>query len=99
MHDTQLSKVSQSRDQLLEKLASFLLSQFVLRGNEAKEFTIAAILHDQKQLVWRLNSFVQLYNVRMPNYFQNMDLPTDSLNIIHIRNFALVEDFYRHLKR
>lgn len=58
MHNAKLAQVGQRGNKLLEKLACFLLLEPILRGDEAEELSIAAVLHDEKQLVWSLNSFV-----------------------------------------
>lgn len=69
MHDAQLAEVRQRRNELLEQLACLFLFQFVLRCNETEQFAIAAVLHDQEQLVRRLDRFIELDNVRVANYF------------------------------
>ena len=48
MHNPQLAQISQRRNKLLEKLASFFFLQLVLRRDETEQFTIAAVLHDEK---------------------------------------------------
>ena len=48
MHNPQLAQISQSRNKLLEKLASFFFLQLVFRRDETEQLTIAAVLHDEK---------------------------------------------------
>ena len=48
MHNPQLAQISQRRNKLLEKLASFFFLQLVFRRDETEQFTIAAVLHDEK---------------------------------------------------
>ena len=92
MDDSQLAKVGQGRNQLLEKLAGFLFFQTVLRSDEAEKLAIAAVLHNQEQPVWSLNRLIKLDDMRMAHHFQDVNLTRDSLNIVNISYLALVEN-------
>ena len=48
MDNAQLAQVGECRNKLLEQLARLFLFQLVLRGDEAEEFAVAAVLHDQE---------------------------------------------------
>ena len=51
------------------------------------------MLHDQKELVRRLNDLIELNDVRMPYYLQDVKFSADSLYIIDIGYLAFLEDF------
>ena len=51
------------------------------------------MLHDQKELVRRLNDLIELYDVRMPYYLQDVKFSADSLYIIDIGYLAFLKNF------
>lgn len=50
------------------------------------------MFHYKEQSILGLDDFVKLNNVRVLDYFQNVYLSGDSLNVIDIINLPLVED-------
>ena len=92
MDNAKLSKVCESRDELLEQLAGFFLLELVLAGDKTEQLAIATVLHDKEEFVRRLNSLVQLDDVRMADHFQNVDLARDTLHVVNISDLAFVED-------
>ena len=51
------------------------------------------MLHDKEQSILCLDDFVELNNVRVLNYFQNVNLARNSLDVIDVVDLPLVEDF------
>ena len=90
MDNAQLSEVSQGWYQLLKQLASLFFFQPIFRSDETKKFAITAVFHDQEKAIGRLNGFIKLDYVRMADHFEYMNLSTDSLHIVDVRNFAFV---------
>lgn len=50
------------------------------------------MLHDEKQSVLGLDDFVELNDVRMLDYFQNVNLARNSFDVIDIVDLPLVEN-------
>lgn len=92
MDDSQLSEVVERRDELLKQSARLFLLEFVFRSNVAEKFAITAVFHNQKQPTGSFDDFVKLNNVRMPNYFQNVDLPRHAFDVVHISYFVFFQD-------
>ena len=55
------------------------------------------MLHDQVEPFLCLNDLVELDNVRMPYYLEDMNLSCDSFYITDISNFPLLQNLDRHL--
>ena len=81
----------------MEKSTCFLLFQFVLLRDVAEKLSIAAVLHDEKELVGRLNNLIQLDDMWMSHNFEDVELTTDPLNIVYISYLALFKYFDCHL--
>ena len=65
--DAQLVQVLNTTDDLLEELACFRLFQLLLLDDVVKKFASTHKLHDQEELLWRLNNLEELNDVRVPN--------------------------------
>jgi hypothetical protein len=74
---------------LMEKAASLSLSNASACDNVIEEFTATAILHDEIQLLRRLNDFVKLDDMWMLNQLQDMNLSCDTLYIGYIHDALL----------
>lgn len=90
-------EVLDSTDDLLEELAGLLLLQFLLLDDVVEEFAPTDELHDQEQLLGRLDDFEELDDVGVPDQLQNVNLSSDSLHVSLPRNLALLQDFDCHL--
>jgi hypothetical protein len=55
------------------------------------------VLHDQKQATRRLDDFVELNNVRVPHYLQDVNFAAHSLHIVHLANFIFFQNLNGHL--
>ena len=98
MGDPQLSKVVYRRYELLEKSARLLLLQLIFGRDVAEQLAIAAVLHDEEEASWRLDDLVQLDDMRVAHYLQDVNLAADSLHIVHISYFVFLENFDSHLQ-
>lgn len=99
MHDPQLVKVLNSALDLLEKLTRLGLGQLLLVDDVLEELAAAHILHNQEELLRRLDYFKQLDDVGVPDHLQDFDLPAHSLNVCLLDDLALFKDLDRDLKR
>jgi hypothetical protein len=97
-------KVLHSRYQLLEDPARLQLRQpksihqLLLRLDYAVEqLPTGNILHNQEQVLRRLNNLIELYDIGMADELQDVDLPGHPFDIRHINNPGLLEylDGYR----
>lgn len=93
VHDAQLPEVAYGWNQLLEESASFFLFELRLRGDVAEEFAVAAVLHNDVEPCWGLDDLVHLNNVGVAHYFENVDFPSDSLDVVYLCDFVFFEDF------
>ena len=97
VNDAQLVEVLDAADDLLEEFAGFGLLELLLLHDVVEELAPAHELHYQKQLLRRLNDFEQLDDVGMPDELQYVNFASHSLHVSISRDFALFEDFDRHL--
>ena len=67
-----------------------------MRYNIIKQLAILTKFHDQEEFTFRFNNFVQLYNIGMPNFLQNLDLSTYPLDVLFIFDSGLLEDLDGH---
>ena len=90
MYNSQFMEIFNTRYNLLEVFACFLLLEPSVLNNVVKELTSTCILHDQIQLFGRFDYLIELYNVRVPDHFENLDLSGDSLHICFLSYFRLL---------
>jgi hypothetical protein len=64
--------------------------------NVIKKLSTTSVLHDQVQLSRCLDDFIKLYNVRMPDQLQNMDLSRYPLDICKFHDPLLLKHFHSH---
>ena len=67
MNYSELVQIFDSSNYLVEKPASFRFFDPLVLNNKIKELTATCILHDQIELLWRLNNFIKLNYVWVPN--------------------------------
>lgn len=84
-------------DDLLVELAGLFLLQFGVLDDVVEELSTAGVLHDQVELLGRLDDLVQLDDVRVPDLLENVDLPGDSLDIRRICNTVLLQNLDANL--
>lgn len=99
----QLVQVIDTIDDLVKKSACLSLCQSLLSSrvlffisDVIEQFTATAVLHDQKQVFWGLDYFVELDQVRMTDQFQNVDLPADSFNVADVCDLLFLQYLYCH---
>ena len=92
MRDSELAKVLNTRDELLEQPACLLFLQMVLGSDVVKQLSIAAVLHDQKQPLRCFYDLVHLNDMGVSDDFEDVDLSLNTLNIVYIVNFPLFKN-------
>ena len=97
MNNPKLADILDPRNDLLEESARCVFVHFLILDNIVKQFSARRKLHDQIQLLGGLNDLVQLNKVGVLDYFQNVDLTRNSLNICNILYLALFENFDSNL--
>ena len=80
----------------MEEFNCHRLFHSVIFNDMVKKLTTTDILHDEVQLFWSLNNFVQLDNIGMPDHLKNMDFSSHSLNVINVLNLVLFQDLDCH---
>ena len=90
MHDAKLVQVFDSADDLLEELASLGFFKLLFLDDIVEKLTSADELHDEKELLWRLNNFKQLDDVWVPDKLKNVNLSSHSLYICLTSDLALL---------
>jgi len=97
VHDAELVQILDSTNDLLEELAGFCLLKLLLLDDVVEELATADELHDQEELLGRLDDFEKLDDVGVADQLEDVDLARHSLHICIPRNFALFQYFHRHL--
>lgn len=98
MYNTQLMQVLNTTDDLLHKGTCFLLFELLLLNDIVKKLSATDVLHDQEQLLGRLNDFKQLNYIWVSNHFENINFTGHSLYISFLCYFAFFKYFNRNLK-
>jgi hypothetical protein len=62
-----------------------------------EELTTRSILHDEIQLPRSLDDLIQLHYMLVPNEFQDVNLPSHSLDICDIDDPLLLKHLHSHL--
>jgi len=90
-------QVLNAADNLLEKLAGFFFFQFLLLHDVVEKLASADVLHNQKELLWRLNDFKELDDVGVPYQFENVDFTGDSEDVSILGDLPFFKDLHCHL--
>lgn len=97
MNNIELMNVLNTTNDLLEYFAGFRLrDSAIMKGllfalnDIIEELSALHVFHDEKQLLWGFDDFVQLNDTRMTDELQDMNLSTDALHICHIDDFLLL---------
>ena len=93
MNNTQLMKVLDASDYLMEEAASLRLLDSLALNDVVKELSSACVLHDQIELLRSLDDLVELDDVRMADELEDVDLSGNPLYIAHILDFLLLKNF------
>ena len=93
MNDAKFMDVLNSRYYLLEKSAGFLIVNSRAFHDVIKELAAVRVLHDEEQLLRRLDNFVKLDDMRVPQLFEDLNFLGDPLDVSLLVNLLLFEDF------
>ena len=61
----------------MEESAGLRILQSPLFDDVVEQFAPGSILHDQEQLLARLDNLIELHDVRVPHYLQDVNLAHD----------------------
>lgn len=95
--DSELVDVVDARNELLEVLACLLFLQFLVLHNEVEQLAALHELHDQIEVLLRLNDLVDLHHVGMVQLLQYLDLSTDALHVLFLFNTRFFQYFDSNL--
>lgn len=84
-------------DNLVKELLGLRLLHSLILYDVIEELAAARILHDQVELLGSLDDLIELDDVRVPYELEDVNFPRYPLNIAHILNLLLFEDFDRDL--
>lgn len=93
MNNIQAAYILNTSYNLLEKTACFYLLHSLDLNNVVKQFSTTCVFHDQIKFLLCFNDFVELHNLRMSDYLQNMDFSSHPFHICDVHNLSLLEDF------
>ena len=77
----ELMHVLNARNNLLVKLASFLLFKFCVLHYVIEKLPSTRVFHDEVELLGGLDDLIELNDVGVTNHFQDVDLPRHPLNV------------------
>ena len=95
--DSTVMDVLDTGDELKVELACLLLRKPCVLDYVVEEFTTVTIFHDHVELFFGFNNFIKLDDIGVSYLFEDLDFPSDSLNILLIMNFILFKNFNCHL--
>ena len=72
--------------ELLEVLACLILIKSLVLNDHIEELATLYELHDQIEILLGLDDLINLYNVGMVQLFENLNLSTNSLDILLLFN-------------
>lgn len=97
MDDPNLVNIFDACNKLCKYPDSFTLINAFILNDVVEEFPLLHVLHDQEQLFGRLDDFVELDDIWMPDELQYVYLSRDSFDVSHFSDFVLFEYFYGHI--
>ena len=92
MDNSELMQVLDTTYDLLEEVRRFILLELLFLNDVVEEFASTDVFHNKKELLGRLYYFEKLYNVRMPNELENIDLPCDSEHVCILNDLPFLEN-------
>ena len=84
-----LVDVLNARNDLLKEFASLIFLESLSLDNVFEKFSTRCVLHDEEQLPGGFDDFVQLNDVRVTHYLEDVDFTRDSLHIALVLNLVL----------
>jgi len=97
MADSQLMYIVYAWDELLEVLAGLFFFQTLMLNNNVEQLASANEFHDQVEVLFGFNNFIDLYNVGVVQLLENFDLPADSFDIFFVFDSWFLKNFYCNL--
>ena len=82
MADATLVDVLDAGHQLLVHAHRRFLVKPLMRHDIVKELTILAKFHDEEELAFRFNDFIELDHIWMPDFLEDFDLSAYSLDVL-----------------
>lgn len=64
----------------------------VLRCDIVEELSVAAVLHDEEQPLWRFDNLIKLNYGWVSNYFEDVNFSGNSFDIVDVFDFPLAQD-------
>lgn len=80
-------------NKLLVHSDSCFLMQPLMRDNVVEQLSVLAVLHDKEQFALSLDDFVQLDHIGVPHLLKDLDLPTDSFDVLLVFYSRLFKNF------
>ena len=98
MNDIKLVQILNARNYLMEKFKCMRFLDPLVLDDVVEQFTAICVLHNQVQLLGCFDDFVELNDVGVSDHLQNVDFAGNSLYVVDILDFVLLENFYRNLQ-
>ena len=76
----------------MEELASQSVLDSLVPHDAVEELSPVCVLHDQIQFPLGLNNLVELNDVGVPDFLEDLDFPRYTVDICLILNFGLLQD-------
>ena len=83
--------------ELLKVLACLILIKSLVLNDHIEELATLYELHDQIEILLGLDDLINLYNVGMVQLFEDLNLSTNSLDILLLFNSWLFKNFHGNL--
>jgi len=94
--DLVLVEILDAREHLLKVAASVLLLEALPLDYVVKQLSSVSVLHNEEELPVGFDDLIELNDVGVPNYLQNLDLSRHALNVCLVRDLVLLQDFDGH---
>jgi hypothetical protein len=92
MADFVLVQVLDAREDLLEELAGLALIKTLLFNDEVEKLAPIGVFHDEEELAVSLYNLVELDDIGVPHYLEDLYLTRNALDVALIGNFVLLEN-------
>ena len=97
MYNSEFMEILNTADDLLEEFARLSFLKLLFLDNIIEELTPRHKLHDQEELLRRLNDFKELDDVWVSDHFQDLNFSRHALHICISDDFALFKNFDSNL--
>lgn len=90
-------QVLHAADDLLNEGAGFRFFELLLLHDVVEKLATADVLHNQEQLLGRLDDFKQLDNVRVSDHLQDLNFASHALHVCVFGDLSLFKNFDGYL--